>query len=110
MKDREKLLDILKAIDAIEDYKVSSYDEFITDSKTQDAILYNLIIIGEAANQVSSSFKDDFAWENDKIAFRMYGPALEADGEVSSGIDVWSKSTPRLVINDWYQKHHCSWL
>ena len=58
MKDREKLLDILKAIDAIEDYKVSSYDEFITDSKTQDAILYNLIIIGEAANQVSSSFQE----------------------------------------------------
>ena len=32
--------------------------------------------------------KDDFAWENDRIAFRMYGPALEADGEISSGIDV----------------------
>jgi hypothetical protein len=47
--------------------------------------------------------KDDFAWENDRIAFRMYGPALEADGEVSSGIDVWSKSTSRLVIDDWYR-------
>lgn len=48
--------------------------------------------------------KDDFAWENDRIAFRMYGPALEADGEISSGIDVWAKSTARLVINDWYRK------
>lgn len=47
--------------------------------------------------------KDDFAWENDRIAFRMYGPALEADGEVSSGIDVWCKSTSRLVIDDWYK-------
>lgn len=46
--------------------------------------------------------KDDFAWENDRIAYRMYGPALEADGEVSSGIDVWTKSVRRLVIDDWY--------
>lgn len=48
--------------------------------------------------------KDDFAWENDRVAYRMYGPALEADGEVSSGIDVWSKSTSDLVIDDWYSK------
>ncbi len=47
--------------------------------------------------------KDDFAWENDRVAFRMYGPALEADGEISSGIDVWSKSTSDLVIDKWYK-------
>lgn len=46
---------------------------------------------------------DDFAWENDRIAFRMYGPALiKGEGTVSSGIDVWVKSTPRLVIDKWY--------
>jgi Domain of unknown function (DUF4861) len=46
---------------------------------------------------------DDFAWENDRIAFRMYGPALiKGEGTISSGIDVWVKSTPRLVINKWY--------
>lgn len=46
---------------------------------------------------------DDFAWENDRIAFRMYGPALEKNGEVSNGIDVWAKRTNKLVINDWYK-------
>jgi hypothetical protein len=49
---------------------------------------------------------DDFAWENDRIAHRVYGPALEtwkADPLTSSGIDVWVKRTPRLVVNDWYQ-------
>jgi rhamnogalacturonyl hydrolase YesR len=46
---------------------------------------------------------DDFAWENDRIAFRMYGPALiKGEGTISSGIDVWAKRTPRLVINEWY--------
>jgi hypothetical protein len=48
---------------------------------------------------------DDFAWENDRIAHRTYGKALRSwKGEplTSSAIDIWSKRTPRLVINDWY--------
>lgn len=48
---------------------------------------------------------DDFAWENDRIARRMYGRALESwarEPLVSSGIDAWSKRTTRRVINDWY--------
>lgn len=47
--------------------------------------------------------KDDWAWENDRIAFRMYGPALEQGGEVSNGLDVWLKRTEDLVINKWYK-------
>lgn len=47
--------------------------------------------------------KDDFAWENDKVAFRMYGPALQATGELSNGIDIWVKSTNALVIDKWYK-------
>jgi unsaturated rhamnogalacturonyl hydrolase len=48
---------------------------------------------------------DDFAWENDRIAHRVYGPDLEAwsrEPLVSSGVDVWVKRTSKLVINDWY--------
>jgi pectinesterase len=48
--------------------------------------------------------QDDFAWENDKIAFRMYGPALQKTGEISSGVDVWVKRVPDLVIDEWYRK------
>ncbi len=52
--------------------------------------------------------KDDFAWENDRIAFRMYGPALEATGEISSGVDVWVKSVDYPIIDKWYAhgKYH----
>lgn len=46
--------------------------------------------------------KDDFTWENDKIAFRVYGPALQATGEISSGIDVWAKRTDKLIVDKWY--------
>jgi hypothetical protein len=48
---------------------------------------------------------DDFAWENDRIAHRTYGKALETWGSEplsSSTIDIWSKRTPRMVVSDWY--------
>ncbi|MCF7972371.1 MAG: DUF4861 family protein [Phycisphaerae bacterium] len=44
---------------------------------------------------------DDFAWENDRIAFRMYGKALEWE-TVSSGIDVWVKKVTYPVVDKWY--------
>jgi len=47
--------------------------------------------------------KDDFAWENNRVAFRIYGPALEATGEISNGMDFWVKRTDSLVIDKWYK-------
>ncbi|RYF20296.1 MAG: DUF4861 domain-containing protein, partial [Flavobacteriales bacterium] len=47
--------------------------------------------------------KDDFAWENDKVAFRMYGKALEGSNENAYGMDVWVKSTSELVVNKRYK-------
>jgi hypothetical protein len=44
---------------------------------------------------------DDFAWENDLVAFRAYGPALRTSTE-NAGIDVWSKRVPYPIINNWY--------
>lgn len=46
---------------------------------------------------------DDFAWENDVLAFRMYGKALEGRIDDAQGIDVWAKRTDKLVINKWYK-------
>ncbi|MFN6080163.1 MAG: DUF4861 family protein, partial [Bacteroidota bacterium] len=49
--------------------------------------------------------KEDFAWENDKIAFRMYGKELEnTPKEMAYGMDVWVKSTQRMVINERYKR------
>jgi len=47
---------------------------------------------------------DDFAWENDWIAFRTYGPALRAGAE-DSGFDAWLKRVPYPIINRWYGGH-----
>lgn len=55
---------------------------------------------------------DDYAWENDKVAFRAYGPALEtAPGEMlaTPGFDTWVKSTDELVLDMRYKRgnyHH----
>ena len=46
--------------------------------------------------------KDDIAWENDRGAYRVYGPALQRTGERSFGVDVWTKNTPEIVVEDRY--------
>ncbi|TWU45578.1 Unsaturated rhamnogalacturonyl hydrolase YteR [Novipirellula aureliae] len=45
--------------------------------------------------------QDDFAWENDLIAFRAYGPALRSGAE-NSGIDCWLKRVTYPIIDKWY--------
>ncbi len=52
---------------------------------------------------------DDYAWENDKVAFRTYGPEAQRraeenqpGGTLSSGIDLWLKRVEYSVIDQWY--------
>lgn len=54
---------------------------------------------------------DDYAWENNKVAFRTYGPRAQKmvednikGGTLSSGIDAWSKRVEYPIINKWYDK------
>ena len=55
---------------------------------------------------------DDYAWENDKVAFRVYGPTAQKmiednipGGTLSSGVDAWLKRVEYPIINKWYKKH-----
>ena len=45
---------------------------------------------------------DDIAWENDRTAYRIYGPALQRSGERAFGVDVWVKNTPDLEVDKRY--------
>lgn len=47
--------------------------------------------------------KDDFAWENDLAAYRMYGPALAPENP-SNGVDLWLKKTDRLIVDKFYHE------
>ncbi|HMB89849.1 MAG TPA: DUF4861 domain-containing protein [Rhodothermales bacterium] len=55
-------------------------------------------------------YRDDVAWESDRIAYRTYGQGLweasEFDPLVSSGIDVWPKRVRDLIVERWYEKGH----
>ena len=48
--------------------------------------------------------KDDLAWENDRCAYRIYGPALQRSGERSFGTDIWVKNTSDTVVYNRYRK------
>jgi hypothetical protein len=43
----------------------------------------------------------DVAWENDRIAFRIYGPSVR--DKVRSGVDVWAKSVDYPILDKWYK-------
>ena len=63
-------------------------------------------IVKTFARLVSERF-NDVAWESDRIAHRMYHVDLiKAEGTISSGIDVWSKRTRRLVVDEWYKRRN----
>lgn len=50
--------DILEAMDKIERYVAGmSFEEFVADDKTVDAVVRNFEIIGEAARQMPAEFK-----------------------------------------------------
>ena len=50
--------------------------------------------------------EDDFAWENDVVAFRMYGPAsLATKTNAASGVDCWLKRVNYSIIDKWYDNY-----
>jgi hypothetical protein len=60
--------------------------------------------------------KDDYAWENDKVAFRIYGPGLKGSREhENSGIDCLVKRVSYPVLDKWYKgeqagkSYHVDW-
>ncbi|MBR4994733.1 MAG: DUF4861 family protein [Alistipes sp.] len=50
---------------------------------------------------------DDYAWENNLTAYRIYGPSLKDPR--TQGVDVWVKNTSKLIIDEWFARndyHH----
>lgn len=91
--------------------------QILSDKKTvifsasvmaNDSAVYR-VLVGTPDSVVAKTFgrqvperKDDFTWENDRIAFRMYGPALKKEN-ASNGVDMWLKRTEDLIVNKFYK-------
>ncbi len=55
---------------------------------------------------------DDYTWENNRVAFRTFGPVAQKmiedgvkGGTLSSGIDAWLKRVEYPIINKWYKRN-----
>lgn len=48
---------------------------------------------------------DDYSWENDRIAYRIYATALIAKDGPSNGIDVWVKRTDKMIVDKWVKDY-----
>jgi len=104
------------AVQAIDTNDDGVYEQFLfqADFAPRQTRVFQLTV-GEHQIATAAEYKtygrfvrerrDDFAWENDRIAHRMYGKELETfprDKLVSSSVDVWTKRVRNLVINNWY--------
>ena len=47
---------------------------------------------------------DDMTWENDRLAYRAFGPALQEQGKRDYGYDIWVKRVPDLVVEQRYSR------
>lgn len=93
---------------------------FQPEVKAKSSITYNIVHIPNAElperkeicySRFVPERTDDYAWENDKVAFRVYGPTAQKmkeenveGGTLSSGIDCWLKRVKYPIINKWYKK------
>lgn len=91
MKDAQVyLFHIRDAIERVLNYTASGKDAFFSDSKTQDAVLRNLEIIGEATKNIPEEFKQGhpkIPWRNiagmrDKLIHDYFGVNLKIVWEV----------------------------
>jgi len=81
---------------------------------------YEIVVISETEQPQSLDYcysrfvperTDDYTWENDKVAFRVYGPTAQKmiedgvpGGTLSSGVDAWLKKVDYPIIDKWYKE------
>ncbi len=90
--DKEILMDILEAINRIKIYTNGmDYETFLLDIKTQDAVIRNIEIIGEAVKLLSPKIKEkynnipwkDIAGIRDKLIHFYFGINLDIVWDVA---------------------------
>ena len=83
--DRLYLSHILEAIDRVRSYTSAGRSAFKQDLKTQDAVIHNLQIVGEAAKRVSAETRaahPEMPWRNmtglrDRVVHDYFGVSLD---------------------------------
>lgn len=90
--DTEFLADIQEAVRRIRDYTHEmTYKEFLADTRTQDAVIRNLEIIGEATKKLSVELRNQYpsvpwkemAGARDRLIHNYFGVDLEVVWKIS---------------------------
>ena len=88
--------------------------------KANSEVTFKIVTVTEAEKPIAPELcysrfvperTDDYTWENNKVAFRVYGPTAQKmiednvrGGTLSSGVDAWLKRVEYPVINKWYKE------
>ena len=92
-RDIHSLHDIQEAASRIESYTAGmTYATFLEDSKTQDAVIRNLEIIGEATKNLSTEFRERYSavpWQEmarlrDRLIHHYFGINLDIVWQIIS--------------------------
>ena len=89
--------------------------------KANSEVTFKIVTVTEAEKPIAPELcysrfvperTDDYTWENNKVAFRVYGPTAQKmiednvpGGTLSSGVDAWLKRVEYPVINKWYKEN-----
>ena len=91
--DRDFLSDIREAIHRITTYVIGmSYETFMADTKTQDTVIRNLEIIGEATKKLSEQLRTEYAdvpWKSmagvrDRLVHHYFGVTLDIVWQIAT--------------------------
>jgi uncharacterized protein with HEPN domain len=103
------LAHIRDAINLIREYTKEGRDSFLRDRKTQDAVIRNLEIIGEAVKQLPAEMKErhtDIPWKDiagmrDRLIHHYFGVNIKL---------VWGVVENRLDALSDVMEQECTWL
>lgn len=58
--------------------------------------------VPQVAGRLYPERQVDFSFENDRVAYRIYGPETQRKGEKLYGYDIFNKRTDKMVLDKWY--------
>lgn len=105
--DQDGIYEELLFLAELKGHETKSYRLTLNDQDTEIQSLRARTFVRFVPERI-----DDIAWENDKVAFRTYGPEAQrlvdekqSGGTLTSGIDAWLKRVDYPIIDKWYQKY-----
>jgi len=107
--DKEFLRDIIEAVNRIEKYtRHIDYKQFLRDTKTQDAAIRNIEIIGELVKNISVNLKQrhqDIEWKliagmRDRVIHFYFGVKLDVVWDVIKNNLPLFKSKVELILKE----------